>query len=687
MKQEAHDFNRGNITKTVSSTCLTFMFLLLLSQPNGFAEDSTRWRLPEGATARLGKGNIKQIAYSPNGKHLAVAGSIGIWLYDMATYQEVALLTGPVGHTNSVTFSPDGRTIVSGSDDGSVRVWNAHTGDHIQTFITADWVLSVTFSPDGKTIASGGGHVEGLGLGIQLLDIKTGERLEAFGGRYATLSVCFSPDGELLASGDNRNNDTHLWNAQTGELIATFKGDTPFGYPNVNSVVFSPDGNTIASGSSDGTIRLWNTYVAEDELIKYLVGHTKSVNSVVFSPNGNRLISTGADGVCLWDVNTGEYIKEVQVPAVSAAFSPDGKTCAIASETGISVRNAHTLQFLEGLRENRGSEDNNFRGKDIGSIGSVAFSPDGNTIVSCGGNNIHLWDSHTNQLLETLIGHTESVNSVVFSPDGNTIASAGNDRTIRLWNANTRKRLKTLMGHTDSVNSVVFSSSGETIASAGNDRTIRLWNANTGELIETFTGHVENVNTVTFSPDGNTIASGSGRLVYLGGGEDQGTCVGQEIRLWNANTGELLKTLKGHTSVVNSVVFSPDGSTIASGSGHWMGYEGTYSAGEEVRLWNAHTGELLKTLIGHKDVVSSVAFSPDGNLIVTGDWYYWDRFLSSGTSSGEIRVWDAHTGEHLKTLTGHTGGVSSVAFSPDGKVLASGRTDGTILLWDFSTPP
>ena len=234
---------------------------------------------------------------------------------------------------------------------------------------------------------------------------------------------------------------------------------------------------------------------------------------------------------------------------------------------------------------------------------------------------------------------------------------------------------------------MVFSPDGNTIASGSEDKTIRLWNTHTGELIKTFKGHVENVNTVAFSPDGNTIASGSGRLVYLGGPEDSGTCVGQEIRLWDINTGELIKTLIGHTSVVNSVVFSPDGSTIASVSGHWQAYKAVWSVGEEICLWSAQTGELLKTLTGHKDVVSSVVFSPDGNYIVSGDWYHSLYDTSGGAWSGEIRVWNTHTGELIKTLTGHTGGVSSMAFSPDGKTLASGRTDGTILLWDFSTPP
>ena len=390
--------------KTVSSIFLTFIFLFIFSQPNGFTEDSTRWRLPEGAKARLGKGSITQIAYSPNGMHLAAAGSAGIWIYDVTIHQEVALLTENTGPVSSIAFSPDGNTIVSGYASADILVWDVKTGKRKQTLPTEqEWVRSVCFSPDGKIIASGGACVEGMCPGITLLDIQTGERLKSFGGAYTTLSVCFSPDGKTLASsGDEWDSNIRLWDVQTGKRLKTLKKRTAFEDfegRDVNSVVFSADGNMIASGSGNGTIRLWNAHTGE--FIKYLEGHTKSVNSVVFSPNGNTLISTGEDGVCLWDVNTGEFMDEFRVPSVSATFSPDGSTFASGSVAGIYMWDSHTFKFLETLTENVGLEDiGSLAARDIGSIGSVAFSPDGNTIVSCGGNDIHLWDSDTNQRLK-----------------------------------------------------------------------------------------------------------------------------------------------------------------------------------------------------------------------------------------------------------------------------------------------
>ena len=663
--------------KNVSLVFLTCVFLFTLFQLNTFAEDTARWSLPEGAKARFGKGSIKQIAYSPNGMYLAAAGSIGIWIYDMTTYREVALLTEYTGPISSISFSPDGRTIVSGSDDGSVRLWDVFSGKHIQTFTrNANRVLSVCFSPDGKMLASGGDDTseEGPGFGIHLRDAHTGELLKVLeGNNYGTLSVCFSPDGKTLASGGDRSSDNILllWNVDTGEPIEVFRSHEPFG--SFTSVTFSPDGNIIACASNDQTIRFWSPQTGL--LLKTIIGHTESVNGVIFSPDGKLFISAAADGIRVWDANTNELIEVLLVPALNVVFSPDGKTFVSGSSDGIHVWDTHNFELLKTMA------------RDIVPIESVVFSPDGKTIAGAKENNLYLWDVHANKYLKAFRGHTDSVRSVVFSPDGKTIASGSEDKTIRLWNTHAGELIKTLIAHTASVRSVVFSPDGKTIASGSEDKTIRLWNTHAGELIKTLTEHMENVNTIAFSPDGNTIASGSGSLVPVNDISNNPDSVGEEIRLWDAHTGKLLQTLMGHTSIVNSVTFSPDGSTIASVSGHWQSYKSVWSVGEEICLWSAQTGELLKTLTGHKDVVSSVVFSPDGSYIVSGDWYHSLYDTSGGAWSGEIRVWHAQTGELLKTLTGHTGGVSSLAFSPDGKTIANGRTDGTILLWDFSTPP
>ena len=237
--------------KTTLSIILIVFFMILALTPNTFAQDYTQWHLPEGAKTRLGKGRVLEIVYSPDGVRLAVASSIGIWLYDAQTGEELDLLTGHTDQVYSVAFSPDGNTLASGSWDNTIHLWNAHTGEHIRTL---------------------SGHT------------------------HYVDSVAFSPDGNMIASGGS-DDTVYLWNAHTGEHIRTLSGHTG----RVFSVAFSPDGNTIASGSEDYTIRLWNAHTGEH--IRTLSGHTDQVDSVAFSPDGNTLASGSWDGtVLLWEL-------------------------------------------------------------------------------------------------------------------------------------------------------------------------------------------------------------------------------------------------------------------------------------------------------------------------------------------------------------------------------------------------
>ena len=644
------------------------------------SQGKTQLGLPEGAKRRLGKGEVKDFEFSPDGTRLAVATTVGIWIYDGRTGEELAV-PGYTDFVRSIAFSPDGKTFASPSKRTAIYLWDTDTGKQ-KRILTGSGasVRRLRFSPDGRALASANTTSS-----IDLWDPYTGEhRLKLVGDNMA-----FSPDGASLAtvSGD----DLLLWDALTGEHKQTLTGHNsgdqsilfspdsaslvsrkndrivsllnlrtgeeknipPVLQDNsVRGVSFSLDGKILATGNRDGTISVWDTHTMQQK--RTLSRHEHWVSCVSFSPDGETLASGSGDGtVYLWDLQTGQqksvftghtvgyqkahqYTKEI----TRLSFNPDGTTLVSeCADTTVRLWNISTEQH-----KNISAADS------TAEIYSLAMSPDSATVAS-GSNDgiIRIWDTRTGERRNALTGHTSIVSALSFSPDGTTLASGAWDNTIRLWDPRTGQQHGILRGHKGSINSLSYSPDGETLASGDSKGDIRLWDVRTRQEKNILKGHTSDVKSLSFSPDGETLASGEQN---------------KKIHLWDVHTGERKKTITDHTHYVSSVLFSPDGKTLVSGS--WD---------KTIRFWDAHTAEHKKTLIW--DTISCLAFSSDGKMIASGGVF------SRQNSITPISLWDVKTGRKKKTFMGHTEWICGVLFSPDGKTLASGSRDGTILLWDL----
>ena len=600
--------------------------------------DYTQWGLPDGAKARIGKGWLTgNVAFSPDGRRLAVAGIIGTWIYDVrpGKVKELDLLAGHTDRVLCVSFSPDGGRIASASRDMTVRLWEVATGEHIATLEGHTGpVRSLAFSPDGDTVATGSSDYT-----VMLWDAYTGKHKKTLKGHSDWVSsIAYSPDGKTIATGSG-DKTTRLWDAHTGEHKTTLKGHSD----TVDIIALSPDGKTIATGSEKKSVWLWDIQTAKH--IITLNGHTDTVKTVLYSSDGDTIATGSSDmTACLWDAKTGKQLHKTilgdqkKTLVLSIAFSPDGKTIATLKDRTVQLWDVHTGQQKDVITGH----------KRVGLEG-IAFSPDGK-MIAFGDNDLkaQVWDVNTTQPKMVFSGHTGHVRSVAFSPDGKTIATSSYDKTARIWDVNTGHTINTLTGHAKYVNAIAYSPDGKKIATGSDDKTVRLWDAKTGDHISSLTDLGNPVWDLVYAPDGNTIAC----ALWMG-------C---RVELWNSHSWERITKFRLRSTKFSTpatfVACSPDSRTLA-----------TLAAKKSVQLWDLNTGESIAMFKGHTDEVTSAAFSPDGTILATGSDDY------------TVRLWDIHNKTHLTTLQGHTLSIQSVAFSPDSSTLASLSYDGTILFW------
>jgi WD40 repeat protein len=583
--------------------------------------------------AALGRGWINDLAWSPVGDTLAVAASSGIWLYDAGDLNATPrFLTGHTAPVSSIDFSADGRTLVSGSWDKTIRLWDVGQGAQ-QAILEGHTgqVEAVAFSADDRSIISGG-----FDLRVRIWDVETGREQSALSGHDNIITaIAVSPDNRYIVSGSRQSaNQLILWDAASGEQLQILQGRSVY---EIETLAYSPDGTLLAATTTDGRLRLWDTdlYTPREPL----TGN----QDIAFQPTGS-LIAVGGAALTLHDLTaeTEETaLQDTDSLITNIAFGPDGARIAAVDAAG-DLRIWDVANHTEIAR---------LTGWHSGGVNAVAFSPDSATLVTGGGDTfghlggVHLWNVREGVQLATLPVEHGAVQSMAVSPDGRTIAVGTTNGVLEFRDGTSGQTSSSIEGHQGRILSVVFSPDGTAVASGGDDAAARLWDVMSGQQRAALTDLGGPIRHLNLSEDGSLLPSEGVQDITELAGLDKFS----------------VACTAGGADGVTSMLFSPDKKVVASA--YWDNI---------VKLVDLSTGEETVTLRGHTGNIWSLAFSPDSRVIATA------------SADRTVRLWDATTGQQLALLEGHTWDVNSVSFSPDARLLASGSADGTVRLWQVS---
>ena len=618
------------------------------------------------------------------------------------------VLKGHVCEVNSVCLSADDRWALSGSWDGTLRLWELATGrcarvidrvgvssrgpvDCVYLSADAKWALDSCYP-------------------MALWDLTNGNCVRVLKGHtHGIQAVCISADKTLILSGggntggsssilrdedEARKMDCHLrlWDAATGECLRVFAGHRHA----ITSVCLSSDERWAVSGSIDRTVRIWE--LSTGRCLRTLEGHTDRVSSVCISPDSDWVLSGSWDNtVRIWRVGSLRLSRELHSIVCKAAhtthvqdamqrfraFLRDARSALLAGDCAAALHYATAARGIPGYAVASEALDvwneAGLRGTRFGlrsawnvhswrgdhrknAALSVCFAAGRQAALSGGGRHLGLWDVATGKGVRSFDSNADEVCAAYISDDGRFLLCGsgssqerddeGDDSdyesmqwTVHVWDAASGERLRTFEGHTGDVLSLSMSKDSRLVASGSKDKTLRVWDMQTGTCLHTLDGHDDEVSSVCFSADGAWILSGSPDTT---------------LRLWDVSTGGCVQIFRGHENWVWSVALSLDGKRALSGS-----------ADTTLRVWDIKTGKCVHVLTEHTDAVWAVCISLDG---------HWGI---SGSQDKTLRVWDLFSGRCVHVLEGHVDSVISVALSADCRWVLSGGSADMIRLWEL----